>query len=96
MTLALVAGGSLWVARSGYRELRGSKQLYGRVVDFVNDRTQESKVIITDVWWLDQIAAVAIDSRQTFYAPEGETGTSLVRRFSDHTVRDDHRHPQRR
>jgi hypothetical protein len=86
LTLAVVTFGCLWIARSGYRDLRGTKQLYGRVVDFVRERTRESPVVITDLWWLDQIAAAAIDSRQTFYVPEAETGTSLVRRFSDATV----------
>jgi hypothetical protein len=77
--------GSLWIARAAYRELRGTKQTFGRIVDFVRDRTLETRYVVTDLWWLDQ-AVASIDDRQFFYTPEMATGSAVVRRFSDNLV----------
>ncbi len=86
VALAAVLAGCLWVQRSGYRQLRTTKASYGRIVDFVRTETSASSHIVTDVWWLDQIAASAIGTRQLLYAPENDTGVALVRRLSDATV----------
>lgn len=86
IALAVVVIGALWVQRSAYRELRGTKATYGRIVDFVADNTAESRAVVTDVWWLDQVAAAPLDGKQVFYTPEGSTGRDIVRRHSDHTI----------
>ncbi len=86
IALVLAVAGCLWIQRSAYRQLRGTKATYGRVVDFMASETAESGHIVTDVWWLDQIAASAIGGRQVLYAPDGDTARAIVHRLSDATV----------
>lgn len=53
--------GSAWVQRTAYRELRGAKDTYGRVLSFVRQTTPVGGYVLTDLWWLDQVAASAHD-----------------------------------
>jgi hypothetical protein len=75
-----------WVQRAAYRQLRGTKATYGRVVDFVAGTTQPGGPVVTDVWWLDQIAASAVDRPTFLFAGEAKTGRDIVRRLSDARV----------
>lgn len=85
-TLLIAVLGCLWVQRSAYRELRGTKATYGRVVDFMTTQTMDSQYVVTDVWWLDQVAASALGEHAVLFAPEAETGTNIVGRLSAHAV----------
>ena len=77
---------TLWIQRSAYRELQGTKTMYGRIVDFVAAQTPANGYIVTDVWWLDQIAASVTANRQMLFAPEGAGGRGIVQRLSDRVV----------
>jgi uncharacterized membrane protein YgcG len=85
--------GSAWIQRSAYKELRGAKLTYARLVDFVEREVPAGGYAVTDLWWLDQAAASLTDTRRFLYVAtataaanalqrldrEGEPGVTLVR-----------------
>ncbi len=85
LVIVALTVGCLWIDRSAYRELRGTKLSYGRIVDFVSEETATSSGVVTDVWWLDQVTA-AITGRQFYFTPEATTGRAVVQRLSDARV----------
>jgi hypothetical protein len=72
----------VWIQRSSYRNLRGTKNLYGRVVDFVGREVAPGGMIVTDLWWFDQIAAAATTGRRLVYVPDAAGGHSVMQRLS--------------
>lgn len=77
---------SVWVQRTGYRQLRGTKATYGRIVDFVSVHTTPDRQVVTDVWWLDQLAAAALGDQNVLYAGNADAGQAIVRRLSELTT----------
>jgi hypothetical protein len=76
----LVIAGAAWVQRAGYRELRGTKIIYGRVLDLVRQQVPPRGFAITDLWWLDQVAAAATSDRtMLFVRGEDDRRDALVR-----------------
>ena len=86
MLIVVLLAACVWVQRAAYRQLRGAKATYGRVVDFVARNTRPSGPVVTDVWWLDQIASSAVDRGTFLFAGEATTGHDIVRRLSDARV----------
>ena len=86
VALVVILVGCLWIQRSAYRQLRGAKLTYGRVVDFVAAEVAPDGYIVTDLWWLDQIAAAATSERQLVYTPDSEAGHAVMRRLSEEVV----------
>ncbi len=84
--LVLLFAAGVWVQRAGYRQLRGTKATYGRIVDFVTAETAPGHQVVTDVWWLDQLAAAGLDGRTVFYASDSATGNAIVRRLGEQTA----------
>lgn len=82
VALIVIVAGCLWIQRSAYRQLRGAKLTYGRVVDFVSDEVAPGGYVVTDLWWLDQIAATATSERQLVYARDGADGHAVMERLS--------------
>lgn len=85
LVVAVALAGGFWLQRTAYRELRGTKGAYGAMVDVIS-ATAGERPVVTDVWWLDQVAAAVFGDRPTLYAPEGSTGRNIVQRFSDAVV----------
>jgi hypothetical protein len=83
---ALVA--STWIQRNGYRQLRGTKITYGQIVDFVTDEAPAGTTMVTDLWWLDQIASAVLDRRTMLYADSAGAGQTIVQQLSDHAEPD--------
>jgi hypothetical protein len=79
--VALVLTGSAWMQRAAYRELRGTKLIYRNVLDLVGSEVETGGVAVTDLWWLDQIAAAATDNRQILYAADGATAAVVMKRL---------------
>jgi hypothetical protein len=79
---ALLIGGGLWNGRAAYRTLRSAKASYGRIVDFVSITTAPNGYVVSDLWWLDQVAA-AINERQFLYAENTERARALTSLLSD-------------
>ncbi len=68
VVLTLFAG--LATSRAAYRELRGAKREYARVVSATASLTSPGDVILTNVWWFDQITASLHGSRVFLYAAD--------------------------
>jgi hypothetical protein len=81
--MVLVLAGSLWIQRAAYRQLRGAKAGYGAIVDLLEATTPPGGTIVTDVWWLDQLGAAALDTRTLLFAGEPETGRGILDRLDD-------------
>ena len=81
VAMAAVVVGIL-VQREGYQDLRGAKRTYGRVLDFVRSEVPEGSVALTDVWWLDQVAAAAAIRRQFLYASSPDAGREIIERLA--------------
>ena len=81
LTIALLCVG-LWSQRSAYKNLRFAKTSYDRVLHFVEGAAPRGSWIVTDLWWLDQVASAAADDRTFVYArtpSEFETIAAAVR-----------------
>jgi hypothetical protein len=80
--LGLVLLACLWIDRSGYRELRSTKNSYGRIVDFIDQQVAPGGFIVTDLWWLDQVGAAAATARRIVYVPDEANGHAAMERLS--------------
>ena len=68
VTVILLAG--IATSRSAYQELRGAKRNYAGLVAEVAAAAPPGGIIVTDAWWLDQVAAVLHGSRTFLYVPD--------------------------
>lgn len=83
LAVAILAAGSAWLQRSSYKELRGAKQTYARMVDFVEAETAPGRAVVTDLWWLDQSAASLADSRRFFVVADATQAAEVMHRLSE-------------
>ena len=83
LAVAILAAGSAWLQRSSYKELRGAKQTYARMVDFVEAETAPGRAVVTDLWWLDQAAASLADSRRFFVVADATQAAEVMHRLSE-------------
>ena len=81
VALILIAG--LATSRAAYRELRGSKRAYARIVSTAAAVTSPGEVLVSNVWWFDQIAAPLYGTRTFLYADSQQTATEIVRELTD-------------
>ena len=72
---------AVWAQRAAYRQLRGTKLTYGRLVDFVAASTFPDGPVVTDVWWLDQLGAAALGGRNVLFAGDSAVGKGIVQRL---------------
>lgn len=79
LLVLLLVLSSIWTTRSAYRELRGAKQYYARLVDAVRSRTDPDSYVITNIWWFDQICASLYPSRTILFAETGEDTSRAIR-----------------
>jgi hypothetical protein len=79
LLIALVMVGCLATTRLAYRELRGSKQMYARLVAATESLTQPEAPIVFNVWWFDQVTA-SLHGRRTFlYVRSPSEASDLLR-----------------
>ena len=81
VALILIAG--LATSRAAYRELRGSKRFYARIVSTAAAVTSPEEVLVTNVWWFDQIAAPLYGTRTFLYASSQQAATGILRELTD-------------
>ena len=74
--LTLIAG--LATSRSAYQELRSTKREYARLVQTTASLTAPGDIIVTNVWWFDQIAASLYGSRVFLYTADGASASSAL------------------
>lgn len=79
LLVLLLVGASVWATRGAYRELRGAKQYYARLVDAVASRTGDGGYVITNIWWFDQICASLYPSRTILFAETTEDAGPAIR-----------------
>jgi hypothetical protein len=68
LVVILLAGAA--TSRAAYLELRGAKRSYEGLVAAVAGAVPPGGVIVTNAWWLDQIAAALHRSRTFLYVPD--------------------------
>jgi hypothetical protein len=83
MAAVVLIAGAVWIARSGYRELRGAKLTYGRVLDLVRAEVASGGYAITDLWWLDQVAAAATGDRTILFAATPADRAAILEQLRD-------------
>jgi hypothetical protein len=83
VAVTILAVGSAWLQRAAYKELRGSKLTYARLVDFVEQETAPGRPVVTDISWLDQAAASLADSRRFFVVTDAEEASEVVHRLNE-------------
>ena len=74
--IVLLAG--CWTTRAAYRELRGTKQFYARLVEAVDRVVENGSVIVFSTWWFDQVVASLHSTRTFLYADSGPAGATIV------------------
>jgi len=72
----------LWIDRGIYRDLRATKNSYGRIVDFIDHQVDPGGFVVTDLWWLDQVGAAATFDRRFLYVPDDPNGHAVMQRLS--------------
>lgn len=77
---------SVWVDRVAYKNLRTSKVIYARVVAFVEQQSARNVPVVTDLWWLDQVAARLTTTRTFLYGPDDPSRHMIVKTLSDQGV----------
>ena len=82
--LTLIAG--LATSRSAYQELRSTKREYARLVQTTASLTAPGDIIVTNVWWFDQIAASLYGSRVFLYTADRASATSALADLSTTNV----------
>jgi hypothetical protein len=83
--LTLIAG--LATSRSAYQELRSAKRAYARLVQTTASSTAPGAVIVTNVWWFDQIAASLYGSRVFLYTADRASAAGALHDLSTANVR---------
>jgi hypothetical protein len=81
LVLILVAG--LWTTRNAYREIRGAKRYYAQLVDSVAGHVEPGGYLLSNVWWLDQIAADLYGTRTFLFTGTADTATTALRRMAE-------------
>jgi len=84
LALVLVAGAA--TSRSAYLELRGAKRSYQGVVTAVESMAPPGGVIVTNLWWLDQVAAALHGTRVFLYVPDAAAAASALAIVRDERI----------
>jgi hypothetical protein len=83
--LALIGG--VATSRSAYQELRSTKREYARLVQTTASLTAPGDVIVTNIWWFDQIAASLYGGRVFLYTADRASAASALDDLSHTNVR---------
>lgn len=75
--VGVVLAASVWSSRAAYVELRGAKRGYAALVAHLAALTPDGGIIVTDVWWLDQIAA-PLHGRRVFLVASDDAEARMV------------------
>jgi hypothetical protein len=86
VVMILIAG--IWTTRAAYRELRGTKRYYARVVNATQSVTNLRGYVVSDVWWFDQVVAALHQSRTFLYAPDAGSVRQVLQQLAVANVSD--------
>jgi hypothetical protein len=76
--LAVILLAGAMTSRSAYLELRGAKRNYDGLVATVASVVPPGGVIVTNAWWLDQVAAALHGTRTFLYVPDGPAASRAL------------------
>lgn len=79
---------SLAAQRSAYKELRAAKTTYQRIVDFVERQSTPDGYVLTDLWWLDQVAAALYPKPTMLYVDDRSRAREALHLLSSARARD--------
>jgi hypothetical protein len=82
----IIVTASLRIDRAGYNDLRTWKTIYERIVVFVERESSPDEPVVTDLWWIDQIAATLSDKRTFLYASWPTPSDKLIRQLDSARV----------
>jgi hypothetical protein len=80
--VALILLTGLWTTRAAYRELRGTKQYYARLVSATESLTDTGSYVLSNVWWFDQVVASLYNSRTFLYAGDASESRVVLRQLA--------------
>ena len=86
VVIILIAG--IWTTRAAYRELRGTKRYYARIVNATASVTELRGYVVSDVWWFDQVVAALHQSRTFLYAPDAGSVRLVLQQLAVANVSD--------
>lgn len=86
VVIVLIAG--VWTTRAAYRELRGTKRFYARIVSATQSATAPHGYVISDVWWFDQVVAALAGSRTFLFAPDVSGARAVLQQLAAANVSD--------
>ncbi len=86
VVIILIAG--VWTTRAAYRELRGTKRYYARIVTATQSVTEQHGYVVSNVWWFDQVVAALYQSRTFLYATDGGSARRVLQQLADARVSD--------
>ncbi len=81
--IALLLCCSLMVTRHAYRDLRGTKRIYSELVARIDAGRRGSRYVLTDVWWVDQVAASLYGDVTFLYARDQGAARLTLRALQD-------------
>lgn len=76
VAVILLAGAA--VSRSAYLELRGTKRNYEGLVTATRTFTRQGDVILTNLWWFDQVNAALHGTRTFLYAADSAAASRAL------------------
>jgi hypothetical protein len=76
VALILLAGAA--TSRSAYLELRGTKRNYESLVTATNTFTRPGDVILTNLWWFDQVNGALHGTRTFLYAADSAAASRAL------------------
>jgi hypothetical protein len=84
--IAVILLAAAATSRSAYVELRGTKRNYEGLVATVAAVAPPGGVIVTNAWWLDQVAAALHGSRTFLYVPDGAAAARALGVIRDERI----------
>jgi hypothetical protein len=76
--LAITLLAAIMTSRAAYRELRGAKRAYDRIIASTHSLTSPGDSLVTNVWWFDQVTAALYGTRTFLYAPNQAAATEIL------------------
>lgn len=85
--VVIVLGLGLWVERVSYIRLRNTKMTYDRLITALSEAAHPGDFVVSDLWWLDQVAARLTGQRLFLYAADAATGREIIERLDRNGAR---------
>src|SRR6185503_1688659 len=85
-TIAVILLAGAMTSRAAYVELRGTKRNYDGLVDEVASAAPPGSVVVTNAWWLDQIAGRLHGTRTFLFVPDPQAAARALATIRDERI----------